>query len=390
MRNSVAGQKHTSYPTQKQRGRTTRVLKTSELYVADLFAGAGGITEGFRQVGFTPVAAVEFDRWAAQTYAANFGNHVLACPIEDVEVKRSEGALLWSGRNVEDAPLEFETPEIDVLVGGVPCQGFSPLGRMNDWEYDDPRNKLWKHYMRILDVVQPKVFILENVPEILKSAEFERLRRHVRRLERGYELAYDVLNAVLYGVPQNRKRAIIIGSRIGRPTLPPSGLKRLTVRDAIEDLPLEPNGENWHVGRNPKSMSVERYKCVPKGGNRFDLMRKRPDLTPKCWKRKKTGSVDVFGRMWWDEPSPTIRTEFFKPEKGRYLHPKANRPITIREAARLQTFPDAFIFVGSNVQVAKQIGNAVPVKLAFAIATHLLQTLLRDGHCERERVAATG
>jgi DNA (cytosine-5)-methyltransferase 1 len=240
---------------------------------------------------------------------------------------------------------------------------------MSDWDYNDPRNKLWKHYVRILDALQPKIFVIENVPEILKSAEFSRLEQHVSDL--GYQLAFDVLNAAHFGVPQNRKRAIIIGSRLGKPTLPPQTLERLSVRDAIGDLPLKPNGVNWHLARNPLPTSIERYKCVPEGGNRFDLMRRRPDLTPKCWKRKKTGSVDVFGRMRWDEPSPTIRTEFFKPEKGRYLHPKAHRPITIREAARLQTFPDGFVFVGSNVQVAKQIGNAVPVKLAFAIARHI-------------------
>lgn len=352
------------------------------IYLADLFAGAGGLTEGFRHAGFTPVAAVEFDRWAAQTYAANFGDHVLACPIEDVRIRRVGDSLIWSGANVEGEPLTIETPEIDVLVGGVPCQGFSPLGRMNDWDYNDPRNKLWKHYMRVLDVVRPKMFVIENVPEILKSEEFHRLKKHLKRLSEPYELEYDVLNAAYFGVPQSRKRAIIIGSRIGRPSLPPETLERRTVRDAIGDLPLKPDGKNWHVGRNPLPTSLERYKCVPEGGNRFHLMEKRPDITPKCWLKKKTGSTDVFGRMWWDKPSPTIRTEFFKPEKGRYLHPKAHRPITIREAARLQTFSDEFIFVGSNVQVAKQIGNAVPVRLAERIAIHLRSMLLAGDKAE--------
>lgn len=359
------------------------VKEAENLYIADLFAGAGGLTEGFRQAGLTPVAAVEFDRWAAETYAANFGRHVLACPIEQVRIKRQDASLKWCGSGIDGNRIEFSTPEIDVLVGGPPCQGFSPLGRMNDWNYDDPRNQLWKHYVRILDVLQPKVFVIENVPEILKSEEFELLRRHVKKLGHGYELAFNVLNASYFGVPQSRKRAIIIGSRVGQPTLPPETVERMTVRDAISDLPLKPTGRNWHLGRNPLPTSLERYKCVPEGGNRFDLMRKRPDITPKCWLKKTTGSTDVFGRMRWDEPAPTIRTEFFKPEKGRYLHPKAHRPITIREAARLQTFSDQFIFVGSNVQVAKQIGNAVPVKLAKAIAEHLKATLFSS----RKKVA---
>lgn len=363
----VIAEKRPVEPANRARRRASK-----DLYIVDLFAGAGGLTEGFRRVGFTPVAAVEYDKWAAQTYAANFGDHVMACPIEDVTVDRIAGRLVWSGFDVEGEPLKFETPEVDVLVGGPPCQGFSPLGRMNDWDFNDPRNKLWKHYVRILDALQPKVFVLENVPELLKSPEFERLRRHVQK---SYNLDYGILNAAHYGVPQARKRAIVIGSRVGRASLPVATTIRKTVRDAIGDLPLVPDGENWHVGRNPRPASLERYKAVPPGGNRFDLVKNRPDLAPACWIKKKTGSTDVFGRMWWDEPSPTIRTEFFKPEKGRYLHPEAHRPITIREAARIQTFPDAFTFVGSNVQVAKQIGNAVPVALGERIAIQVRSTL---------------
>lgn len=346
------------------------------LYVADLFSGAGGLTEGFRRAGFMPVAAVEYDKWAAQTYVANFGEHVLACPIEDVAVERIGERLLWSGYNAHGEPLAFETPEVDVLVGGPPCQGFSPLGRMNDWDFTDPRNKLWKHYVRILNVLRPKVFVLENVPELLKSPEFERFRVQVKNF---YDLSFGVLNAIHYGVPQARRRAIVIGSRVGNAQLPAATTIRTTVRDVIGNLAFVPDGENWHVSRNPRPQSIERYKAVPPGGNRFDLVKNRPDLAPPCWIKKKTGSTDVFGRMRWDEPSPTIRTEFFKPEKGRYLHPEAHRPITIREAARLQTFPDSFTFIGSNVQVAKQIGNAVPVDLAERIAIQVRSMLAISG-----------
>jgi DNA (cytosine-5)-methyltransferase 1 len=355
----------------------------AELYVADLFAGAGGLTEGFRRAGFSPVVAVEYDKWAARTYAANFGNHVMACPIEDVKVKRVGDVLVWSGFGVDGEPLEIESPEIDVLVGGPPCQGFSPLGRMNDWDYDDPRNQLWKHYARILDILRPKVFVIENVPELLKSAEFRAFQRHLDRKIKGYKVEFDVLNAAHYGVPQARRRAIVMGSRLGTLLPPPALAVRRTVRDLIGDLSPVPDGKNWHVGRNPRPSSIERYKAVPPGGNRFDLIKNRRDLAPACWLRKKTGSTDVFGRMLWDEPAPTIRTEFFKPEKGRYLHPQAHRPITIREAARLQTFPDAFIFVGSNVQVAKQIGNAVPVDLAYAIAEHTQRHILHESEVDK-------
>jgi DNA (cytosine-5)-methyltransferase 1 len=358
-----------------------------KLLIADLFAGAGGITQGFKDAGYEPVLAVEADKWAALAYAENFGNHVLACPIESVAVRKLNDGFEWTGASLDGTTLPIRTSPIDVLVGGPPCQGFSPLGRMSDWSRADPRNRLWRFYAKIIDVVRPMVFLIENVPELLKSEEFAVLKRRANAL--GYELAYDVLNAVHYGVPQVRRRAIIIGSRCGMPTLPPAIVERLSVRDAISDLPLIPRGiPKWHVPRKPTGMSLERYRCVPEGGNRFDLMAKRPDITPRCWLEKLTGSTDVFGRMWWDKPAPTIRTEFFKPEKGRYLHPVAHRPITIREAARLQTFPDDFAFAGSNVQAAKQIGNAVPVKLARCLAEHIMKMLL-DVDLRNEREIST-
>ena len=129
------------------------------------------------------------------------------------------------------------------------------------------------------------------------------------------------------------------------------------------------------IRRNPTPKSLERYKTIPPGGNRFDLMRERPDITPNCWLNKPTGTTDVMGRMWWDRPSPTIRTEFYKPEKGRYLHPEFDRPITHREAARLQSFKDDFIFEGTKVEIARQIGNAVPPKLGETLADFVAKLL---------------
>ena len=130
-------------------------------------------------------------------------------------------------------------------------------------------------------------------------------------------------------------------------------------------------------------MSLQRYRHVPPGGNRFDLP---PRLTPDCWKRKTKGGTDLFGRLWWDRPSVTIRTEFYKPEKGRYLHPVEHRPITHREAARIQGFPDDFVFVGSKIEVAKQIGNAVPVDMARAIA-RAVRLMLEEASAETPGIA---
>lgn len=323
--------------------------------VIDLFSGAGGFTLGFVRAGFQPVFALDIDRWAISTYQANFGPHAVCSPIE--------------------AAKRF--PSAEVIIGGPPCQGFSQLGKHAK---NDPRNKLWEHYFRAINQVRPLCFVMENVPQLLKAAEYAAFERKARAL--GYNVAAEILNAADYGVPQRRKRAIVVGARECNPTLPKAthanpaksdlfSLRRapwVSVKEAIGDLPLTPDGENWHVGRNPTPKSVDRYRHIPEGGNRWDLPRR---LMPECWIRKVSGGTDLFGRLWWNQPAFTIRTEFFKPEKGRYLHPQADRPLTHREAARLQTFPDDFVLNGSRIQVAKQIGNAVPPRLAEAIARHI-------------------
>lgn len=330
----------------------------------DLFAGAGGMTLGFHRAGFRSVFAVEIDAAAAKTYTANFGTYVFQGPIEQVD----------------------GYPSADVIIGGPPCQGFSPLGRDRDDRSRAVMNDLWKEYLRAVREVRPKVFVVENVPEFLKSAQFQTFIRTLRRSFPEYELEFGVLNAADYGVPQRRRRGIVVASRIGSPLFPTkshgpdskSGRPFATVREAIGDLPFEPTGRDLHLGRNPRPSFLERYKAVPEGGNRFDLARNRPDLLPDCWANKPTGTTDVFGRLWWDRPSFTIRTEFFKPEKGRFLHPEADRPITHREAARLQTFPDEFTFEGSKIEIARQIGNAVPPLFAEAIAREVRRLLLKD------------
>jgi len=326
----------------------------------DLFAGAGGLSLGFVRAGFTPVFAVEWDADAARTYEANFGAHCHAGAIEGV------GTF----------------PAADVIMGGPPCQGFSPLGRDRDDASRHQLNTLWKQYLRAVRQVRPRIFVVENVPEFLKSGQFQTFLETMATdpFLRDYHVEYRVLNAAEYGVPQRRRRGIVIASRIGPVAWPekthgpdaPAARPFANVRDAIGDLPADPTGKDLHWGRNPTPMSIERYHAVPEGGNRFDLAANRPDLLPACWARKPTGTTDVFGRLWWDRPSFTIRTEFYKPEKGRYLHPQAHRPITHREAARLQTFPDDFVFTGSRIQVARQIGNAVPPRLAEAVARSVM------------------
>lgn len=332
--------------------------------VIDLFSGAGGLTLGFKREGFVPVLAVEKEPDFARTYAANFGEHVVAGDIVKIV---NEGTI----------------PKADVVVGGPPCQGFSNL---TGNKKADPRRKLWQYYMDVVEASGCKVFVVENVPNLLKAPEGLSIIRRAREL--GYEIGPDSVGYVMasnYGVPQNRKRAIIIGSKIGPIPLPAANGKRQTVREALKGVPLKPtktslpehddelySGLDIHMGRNPTPMSLKRYKIIPPGGNRFDLQRKAPELTPQCWIRKTHGGTDLFGRLNWDEPARcTIRCEFYKPEKGRFLHPSEHRPITHLEAARLQSFPDDFKWYGRKIRIAIQIGNAVPPLLAQALAAQV-------------------
>ncbi|SDI50175.1 DNA (cytosine-5)-methyltransferase 1 [Actinokineospora alba] len=333
----------------------------------DLFAGCGGMTSGFVAAGFTPVLAVEHNLHAAATYAANFG----------------EDHVRWA-----DIATVTDIPRADVIIGGPPCQGFSNLGAR---DVEDPRNKLWKEYLRFVRAARPRAFVIENVDRFLASAEFALLQAETAPggLLADYTLTPGVLLAADFGVPQRRKRAFVIGSRVGPIPLPAAAGEWPGVRTVLSGLPETParttlpsssveffgqrvpgrfKSADLHLGRNPTALSLERYRAIPPGGGRFDL----PDhLLPRCWREKKTGTTDVMGRMRWDAPSLTIRTEFYKPEKGQYLHPEWHRPITHLEAARLQTFPDTFEWCGSKIEIARQIGNAVPPHLATALATHL-------------------
>jgi DNA (cytosine-5)-methyltransferase 1 len=339
--------------------------------VIDLFAGCGGMTQGFCETGsFEPVFAVEFEPDAADTYELNFGHHVARLP----------GGAPTPIENVE------AFPKADVVIGGPPCQGFSPLN-MKGVGFE--RRGLWREYLRALDQAAPSAFVMENVPELLRSAEYAAFKEAAQSPEHGFHVEERILNAADYGVPQTRRRAIVVGTRAQgyvwpqqthwpKPAGPEGGSSWRTFRDAVHGLPLKPTGSNWHNGRNPRPMSLERYQAIPgEGEGRFDLAARRPDITPRCWLEKPSGSTDVFGRLWWDRPAFTIRTEFYKPEKGRYLHPQEHRPITLREAARCQTFEDTFVFPAtqSMTSVAKQIGNAVPPRLAQVIAASLIAHL---------------
>ena len=351
------------------------------LRLVDLFAGCGGLTRGFLDVNSDPrittefevVAAVEYDRAAAASYAANFGrDHLFPIKIED-----------WS---------EDDIPDADVVIGGPPCQGFSNLGKRDP---SDPRNRLWREYARTVEAIQPDYFVVENVAAFYRSPQWSLLQAVADDgVLANYRLQPYTLNAAEFGVPQNRKRAVVIGSRRDLPPVPhpyemrpPASDRFPSVGQALTALPeyVAPDHINLpertfefdgvelpgafktselHITRRLTEISRLRIASIPPRGNRTNIP---PNLLTPCWRKHNTGSLDVMGRLYDDRPSVTIRTEFVKPEKGRYLHPVQPRPITHAEAALLQTFPPEHQWVGAKVSIARQIGNAVPVRLAEAL-----------------------
>jgi DNA (cytosine-5)-methyltransferase 1 len=366
----------------------SRVRRSNErlnFTVLDLFSGCGGLTEGFasvrdRPARLIPIAAVELDRFAAATYASNFGPHVHQGDISD-----------WIGTGI---------PAADVVVGGPPCQGFSALGKRDP---DDHRNKLWARYAEVVATVRPLYFVLENVSPFLRSEQFQQLEKETQPDGelRDYTLEGSPMEVIAseHGAAQKRRRAVVVGRLRD---LPPIDMAKAThhtrtVRDAIDgtrtnvttkELPqrtttvkiangsIETPGvfftSDLHLTRNFTDLSLRRFAAIKVGGNRHDLP---TELRAPCWLRHHDGSHDVMGRLHWERPSVTIRTEFWKPEKGRYLHPVADRPITHMEAALLQGFPPEFRWCGTKVSIGRQIGNAVPVELGRAIASALLDAL---------------
>lgn len=339
----------------------------------DLFAGAGGLTAGLHAgcARISTVRAVEHDLAAAATYEANHGL-----------------GIVYAG-GIEEWLEEGDVPEVDLVVGGPPCQGFSQLNRN---KVRAERNDLWQQYAATIAQAKPKWFLMENVSTFIKAPEYQFLLESTSPggLLEDWEVDARVLLAADYGAPQMRRRTVVIGRRrdvvapgFPRPTHSPED--RISVQTALggirptpveSELPsrrhlfkgIELPGifrtDELHLTRHYEPRSLERFRQIPAGGNRFNL----PEhLKTPGWRKHRTGSADVMGRLYADRPSVTIRTEFFKPEKGRYLHPTQHRAITHHEAARLQEFPDDYLWAGSKLEIARQIGNAVPLSLGSAL-----------------------
>lgn len=342
----------------------------SKLIIADLFSGVGGLSQGFISQGFDVEFAIEYDRNIAFSYQKNHpSTKMYSQDISKVDFKE----------------LRKNHHKIDVIVGGPPCQGFSQKGKRLC--LNDDRNYMFKRFIDAVEVFRPQYFVLENVPTILTTANGFFKNEIIEGFEYlGYQVNTDVLNASDYGVPQNRRRAFFIGT-LGKQKLSfpkPKNIK-VTVKEAIYDLPFINSGEGQqksfykklpmtsfqkklrngskvlynHVATNHSTVALERLNLIPKGKGREVLPAEH---------RTKSIYSGTWSRLKEDDIAATITTRFDTPSSGLFTHPFLNRCLTVREAARLQSFPDSFVFYGTKTNQMKQVGNAVPPLLAAEIA----------------------
>lgn len=351
--------------------------------VLDLFCGAGGFSAGLDQVeGIQTVAAVDFDKYATETFKNNFPSaYVFTGDLTDIQTKN---AIIKKAKELH----------VNMIVGGPPCQGFSLKGK--NLGMDDPRNFLFLEYYYLVKEIKPEVFVIENVKNLLNSENGYFKNQIIEKFSSlGYILSYGVLNAKDYSVPESRERAIIIGSLTNSIDLPQPQNNTITVRDAISDLAYLSSGEgvfecdyinqplsNYqkelrgkklynHVATNHSAFALEKLAMIPPEGDKTSL--------PKELYGKQKFST-TWSRLKWDTYSPTIDTRFDTPSNGRNSHPVLNRSITPREAARIQSFHDDFIFYGPKCAVCRQIGNAVPPRLGKAIGEAIVNSYNKKMH----------
>lgn len=345
-------------------GRTS--TQSARLKAIDLFAGCGGLTQGLRDAGFDVLAAVELDSLAAETYAANHPQVELL--NTDIRTVSAEGLC----------SLCAITPgDLDLLAGCPPCQGFSRLRNNNRRDrMDDPRNRLIDEVLRLVRELLPKVVMVENVPNLGRYTRYRAFKRGLRSL--GYRVSDQILDVADFGVPQRRRRLVVLASRLGEIAhIEPDG-QRSSVRQAIGSLPQGvAGGDPLHNLVEKRSERVKKLiSAIPKnGGSRTSLS---PGFMLDCH-REVDGFYDVYGRMSWDDVAPTITGGCINPSKGRFLHPEEDRAITLREAALLQSFPPDYQFSlrRGKYAAAEMIGNALPPIFsrmqAEAIKLHLAE-----------------
>lgn len=342
-----------------------------KINVIDLFSGVGGMSLGFKMEGFKTVIAVEKDKHIADSFKKNHKDtKVIVNDISEI--------------NIEETFNEYKG-NISVVIGGPPCQGFSQKGKRKSIK--DKRNFLFRYYFEVVQFLKPKYFLMENVPNLLTTENGIFKNEIIELFENiGYSLDLKILNSGEFGIPQKRRRAFVLG-KLGKEKLllPETNFKKTTIKEAISDLAYLESGEGSfeqeyhikeqtsyqsfmrknstklynHIATNHSNVALERLRAIPPGKGR--------EVLPKEHQTKSIFS-GTWCRMIEDALSVTITTRFDTPSSGRFTHPRLNRAITVREAARIQSFPDDFIFYNSKTSQMKQVGNAVPPLLAKEIA----------------------
>ncbi|RNC64469.1 DNA cytosine methyltransferase [Proteiniphilum sp. X52] len=320
-----------------------------KLLSIDLFSGVGGLSEGLRQAGFDTKLAFEIDELASKAYSINHKKvKVITKDIRDVDIAEVRKLL--------------NNKTIHLLAGCPPCQGFSSIRRLNRAEpVEDERNSLINEYVSFIEGLMPYTFMMENVPGLSLSPDFHKAIKELKKI--GYEhIVYKVVNVKDYGVPQNRKRLVMVGSRLGPIQIAKPINKKVTVREKIANLPKPEESSDYFHKIFPKHTHriQELIRDIPHdGGSRKDLGASRQ---LKCHQKENVGFNDVYGRLRWDDYSTTITGGCLNPSKGRFLHPEQDRCISAREASLLQSFPIDYKFPSDAPisKIALMIGNALP------------------------------
>lgn len=340
----------------------------TEIVLADFFSGCGGTTQGFVEAGIRPVLAIDWDPDAVATFRRNFPQtKVIERDIREVDVEDVESYLRKSSQHT-----------VRLFAGCAPCQPFAGHQRSKPAE-GDSRSFLLLEFLRFAKEFKPELIFVENVPGIQRlSASEGPLAEFSQAIDGEYRVSHRIVSSADYGVPQTRRRFVLVASRIGEISIPPpthgtEDRPYSTVRDWIEDsLPeisagQESPTDTSHKAMNLSKLNLERIRATPEGGDRRDW----PEhLWPACHQGDFNTHTDVYGRLSWDKPAPTLTTKCISYSNGRFGHPSQDRGLSAREAARLQTFPRDFQFTGCITSQARQIGNAVPVLLAEHFGRH--------------------
>lgn len=331
----------------------------------DLFSGAGGMSLGFERQGFKNLFAIENNIDAINTYKKNFpDNYVIEKDIKKV-----------SDQEILD--LVDET-EVDLIIGGPPCQGFSMAGRIGRTFVEDERNYLFKEFVRVVKLTDPKVFVMENVARMAthnNKQTIEEITNEFKKL--GYDVDYEVLNSVKFNVPQNRRRIFVVGTKGTDFEFPEGNENEVTVKEAIDSLPPLKNGEKSdipnHFAMKHTNQMLEKMSYISDGGTREEIPEK---LRPKSGDARKYIKYDS------SKPSVTVTGDMRK-----IFHYNQNRALSARELARLQTFPDTFIFEGASISVQQQIGNSVPPNLSEGVAINVKKSLMEAKEHEKTYIS---